>query len=86
MEQGVAQQRGQTEPRHRRLIQAGDELAAHAVPRIVMRLEERHRYAGAPERQAQGQTGQTAADDFDRVMVPTRDAGVHGTSRRHAVM
>ena len=48
------------------LVQRGDEFAADPVTRIVAGLADGHGQAPVPQGDAERQTGESAADDFDR--------------------
>ena len=55
---GLVKQFTQSQPRERGLSPAADEFAADAMPRIVVRLEDRGGHFPAPQRQAQGKAAQ----------------------------
>ena len=74
--QGIVEERGNAELRHGRRVKGGDEFSANAVARIVESLEDGDRHSAAPQRQSQGEAGQAAADDFDRLGVAADHAGV----------
>jgi hypothetical protein len=65
MPQGVGEHRAQPKARNRGRSQAGDKFAADAVTRITAGFGQRHRDAFAAQRDAQGEPGQSAPDDFN---------------------
>ena len=67
----IGQERREAEARDRGRREPGDKFAANAVARIVAGFEDRDRHTGSAQREAEGKSGQAAADNFD------------GTSGRH---
>ena len=62
----AAQRAGEVQGLLGLLVQRGDEFAANAVARIVTGLADGHGQAPVPQGDAERQTGESAADDFDR--------------------
>ena len=80
MRQSVVEQRSELQARDCRGGEAGDEFAAHAMPRVAAGLVDRDRHALALECEPQRESRESAADDFDGLR------GIHGRGRRTATI
>jgi hypothetical protein len=62
----ILQKRREAETFDRRCGQAGDEFAAHAMPRIFACVDYRDSDAGTLKRESERKSSEAATDDFDR--------------------
>ena len=65
MRERIGERRADPEPRDGGGRQAGDELAAHAMARIIARLEKADGNVVPPQCEPEGEPGEAAAHDFD---------------------
>src|SRR5205085_47588 len=65
MLQRAFEKRREPKSRNRSWRESRDELAAHAVPRIIAGFEKRHGYRSPAQSKTEREPGQSAADDFN---------------------